>query len=189
LRYIGRFNYNFLDKEQDLYYTGTSLGKSKIFAIGGGFDMQDRYQSLAIDAFLDIPLGNTGSLTANTAFSYINGGDNPAIKALSRYIPNQTIQFLELGYYLKAAKLQPYLKYEAQNIRATALQANKDIFFDELNSKQRMGLGLNYYLSSYNANIKLLYEMVTYNRIALTGIQTEKINRSEIWLQLQIFIF
>jgi hypothetical protein len=191
LRYIGRLNYNFLDKEQDLYYTGTTLGKSKILALGGGFDMQDRYQSLAIDGFLDLPLGETGSITANAAFTYMNGGDNPSTKALSRYIPTQNIQFLELGYYLKSAKLQPYLKYEAQNISATSLQANtaNTDFFNTINSKRRMGLGLNYYLSGYNANVKLLYEMVSYGRSNLSGSNAETVNRSEIWLQFQIFMF
>lgn len=191
LRYIGRLNYNFLDKEQDLYYTGTTLGKGKIFAIGGGFDMQDRYQSLALDAFLDLPLGEAGSITANTAFMYINGGDNPSSKALSLSIPTQNIQFLELGYYLKSAKLQPYLKYEAQNITSTALQArtsNTNIF-DTLQSKRRLGFGINYYLSGYNANIKLLYESVSYGRINFNNTNAETINRSEIWLQFQIFIF
>lgn len=194
LRYIGRLNYNFLDKEQDLYYTGTTLGKGKILALGGGFDMQDRYQSLAIDGFLDLPLGETGSITANAAFTYMNGGDNPSTRALSRYIPTQNIQFLELGYYLKSAKLQPYLKYEAQNISATALQANTTSttgvdFFNTINSKRRMGVGLNYYLSGYNANVKLLYEMVSYGRSNLTGLSAETVNRSEIWLQFQIFMF
>lgn len=191
LRYIGRLNYNFLDKEQDLYYTGTTLGKGKILALGGGFDMQDRYQSLAIDGFLDLPLGETGSITANAAFTYMNGGDNPSTRALSRYIPTQNIQFLELGYYIKSAKLQPYLKYEAQNISATSLQANtaNTDFFNTINSKRRMGLGLNYYLSGYNANVKLLYEMVSYGRSNLSGFNAETVNRSEIWLQFQIFMF
>jgi hypothetical protein len=191
LRYIGRLNYNFLDKEQDLYYTGTTLGKGKILAIGGGFDMQDRYQSFAIDGFLDMPLGESGSITANAAFTYINGGDNVSVRALSRYIPTQTIQFLELGYYIKSAKLQPYLKYEAQNIAATTTQAGNlsTSIYNDLLSKRRAGFGLNYYLSGYNANIKLLYENVGYGRLNVSNTNAETISRSEIWLQFQIFIF
>lgn len=191
LRYIGRFNYNFFDKEQDLYYTGTTLGKGKIFAIGGGVDLQDRYQNLAVDAFLDIPLGSAGSLTANTAFTYINGGDNPNQQALSVRIPTQTIQFLELGYYFKKAKLQPYIKYEAQNVNATLLQSrgmNAEIF-NTLNSNRRMGVGINYFFAGYNANVKLLYENVNYGRTNLSGTSAETASRSEIWLQFQIFVF
>jgi hypothetical protein len=191
LRYIGRLNYNFWDKEQDLYYTGTTLGKGKIFAIGGGVDLQDRYQNLAVDAFLDMPLGSAGSLTANAAFTYINGGDNPNLQALSVRIPSQTIQFLELGYYFKKAKLQPYIKYEAQNINATLVQSrglNTEIF-NTLNSNRRMGVGINYFFAGYNANVKLLYENVSYGRANLNGTNAETASRSEIWLQFQIFVF
>jgi hypothetical protein len=192
LRYITRLNYNFLDKEQDLYYTGTTLGKGNILAIGGGADLQDRYQNFAIDAFLDTPIGSSGSVTANVAFNYINGGNNTSSKALSRLIPNQTIQFLELGYYFKQAKLQPYFKYESQNIDATSLQAGnlQDLnFFNTLNSKRRVGLGINYFFSGYNSNIKLLYENVTYGRTTISGANSEAVSRSEIWLQLQFFVF
>jgi hypothetical protein len=192
LRYITRLNYNFLDKEQDLYYTGTTLGKGNILAIGGGADLQDRYQNFAIDAFLDTPIGNSGSVTANVAFNYVNGGNNASSKALSKLIPNQTIQFLELGYYFKQAKLQPYFKYESQNIDATSLQAGnlQDLnFFNTLNSKRRVGLGINYFFSGYNSNIKLLYENVTYGRTTISGANSEAVSRSEIWLQLQFFVF
>jgi hypothetical protein len=192
LRYITRLNYSFLDKEQDLYYTGTTLGKGRIFSVGGGADLQDRYQNFALDAFLDVPLGGAGSLTANAAFNYINGGDNTSRRALSRVIPSQTIQFLELGYYFKSAKLQPYLKFENQAIGAanTVQTNNMNIEnFNTLSSQRRMGVGLNYFFAGYNANVKLLYESVSYGRMNLTGAAAETANRNEIWLQLQLFVF
>jgi hypothetical protein len=192
LRYITRLNYSFLDKEQDLYYTGTTLGKGQIFSIGGGADLQDRYQNFALDAFLDMPVGEIGSITANAAFNYINGGDNPSQKSLSRRIPSQTIQFLELGYYFKDLKLQPYFKFENQAINAAndvqTNFVNRDIF-NTRKSQRRIGFGLNYFFSGYNANVKLLYESVSYGRDNLNQSSAETATRSEIWLQMQFFIF
>ncbi len=191
-RYITRLNYSFLDKEQDLYYTGTTLGKGRIFSVGGGMDLQDRYQNFSVDAFLDIPVGNAGSLTANAAFNYINGGNNPSRKALSIYIPSQTIQFLELGYYFKAAKLQPYIKFENQAIDAanTVQTQGTDLgTFNTLKSQSRVGAGINYFFAGYNANVKLLYESVSYGRTNLSGRAAETATRSEFWLQLQFFVF
>ncbi|MCU0446251.1 MAG: hypothetical protein MUE85_15195 [Microscillaceae bacterium] len=198
-RVIGRLNYNFLNREKDFYYTGTTLGQGKILAWGGGFDVQDSYAHLSTDLFLDMPLGESGSLTLNTAFSYLSGGDRSGASANSytRTIPKQTIHFLELGYYFKKVKLQPYFKYENQIINGTRNQfgflpnTNEQLVKNAniLASNQRIGAGINYYIADYNANLKLIYESVGYGRTTLNGIDAEKQRRGEVWLQLQFFIF
>ena len=66
LRYVGRVAYNFFDVEKDYYYAGTKLGQGKTLAIAGGFDLQGTYRNFGIDFFLDMPLGEAGSLTVRT---------------------------------------------------------------------------------------------------------------------------
>jgi hypothetical protein len=197
-RVIGRLNYNFLNREKDFYYTGTTLGQGKILAWGAGFDVQDSYTHLSTDVFLDLPTGESGSVTLNTAFSYLNGGDrnNAPFGSYTRTIPKQTIHFLELGYYFKKIKLQPYFKYENQIIDGTRNQFGLPSNASEqalknnniLASNQRIGVGINYYVADYNTNLKLIYESVGYGRNALNG-NAEKQRRGEVWLQLQFFIF
>ena len=68
----GYFKYNFFDNESIKlpFYTGTYLGKKKVFSVGGGFfyhpdGMYDELNAnhrdvahMAIDAFLDMPIGD-----------------------------------------------------------------------------------------------------------------------------------
>ena len=49
LRTTARLQYNFLEADTGFFYTGSSLGKKKIFAIGGGVDVQKDYKSYALD--------------------------------------------------------------------------------------------------------------------------------------------
>jgi len=196
LRIVGRLNFNILDREKDFYYTGTTLGQGKLWSIGGGFDIQGTYQNYGIDMFLDLPLGNAGSLTVQTAFNYMTGGNSANGKTLTRFIPTQTIHFVEIGYYFHKAKLQPFFKYENQIIDGTPTQfglpatvpssALRD--FNTLNGNMRIGGGLNYYFAGYNTNLKLIYEQVSYGRLSLANTG-ETASRGEVWLQLQFFIF
>jgi|GEM_PF-3148819 len=57
-----------------------------------------------------------------------------------------------------------------------------------LMSNQRIGGGIGYYFAGYNSTVKLSYESVGYGRINIDG-RAEKQRRSEIWLQLQFFVF
>jgi hypothetical protein len=197
-RVVGRLNYNFLDKEKDFYYTGTTLGQGKILAWGAGLDVQDTYANFSTDIFLDMPVGESGSVTLNTAFNYMSGGDAAAASSgsFTRLIPRQTIHFLELGYYFKKAKLLPYFKYENQIINGTRNQFGLSANASEtdlenantLASNRRIGVGLGYFFADYNANLKLSYEAVGYGRTELDGNAQQR-NRGELWLQLQFFIF
>jgi hypothetical protein len=55
-RTAGRLQYSFLDVEVGPFYTGTYLGKKKIFEIGVGMDEQQDYRATSGDFFFDHPL-------------------------------------------------------------------------------------------------------------------------------------
>ncbi len=190
-RLVGRFNYNFFDQEKDLYYTGTSLGAKKLFAIGGGVDLQGSYRSVGVDTFLDLPLGEKGALTLNAALTFTTGGTDSSPDSFTEEIPKQQIYFAELGYYFKTAKLMPFFKYERQHIDAENIQNTTVLSvsdFNTLNTNQRVGGGLAYFFQGYNANLKFSYESVQYGRVNLANTGAESKNIGEFWLQLQFFI-
>ncbi len=188
IRYVGRVAYNFLDAEKDYYYAGTKLGAGKTAALALGFDAQGTYKAIGADFFLDVPLGNAGSITLNTAFSFLDGGtDTDSGTSFVGLIPRSTTQFLELGYYFKKTKLQPWIRYERNNVNADGLVQTGGIpenVFDDLNSATVLGGGLNYWFAGYNTNIRLSY--TTWTQDDLSGnSQTQ----GQIWLQTQFFIF
>lgn len=195
-RCLLRVNYNFFDKEKDQYYTGTTLGKGKIFAIGGGFDIQRGYSTLSIDAFADMPISDAASITANLAFSLTDGGTNPN-DDFTTLIPRQNIFFSELGFFIKKSNLQPYIGYEVLDVNAEPIQLGYDNNVttnvlqqgNKLNSGSRFITGLNYYLYGYNLNFKLQYARQMYNRYNLDGGAVEGSGRNEIWFQIQFFLF
>ena len=191
LRFTGRFAYNFLDREKDYYYAGTNLGAGKTFTWGAGFDAQASYYSLSSDVFLDHPLGDAGSVTLNGAFQYMTGGTNPASQySFASLIPAQTVEFLELGYYFKKARVQPWIKYENESIAAKP-QQTKGLpvdAFNKQNSSSVFGGGLNYFFNGYGTNLRLSYMTRTYN-VGTLGGDYEKKTYGQLWLQLQFFIF
>ncbi|MDQ3291524.1 MAG: hypothetical protein M3Q05_09570 [Bacteroidota bacterium] len=196
IRVVGRVVYNFLDPEKDFYYAGTKLGAGKTVALAGGFDVQGTYKNVGADAFIDVPAGRLGSVTVNTAFTHLTGGTKTGTYSFATLMPRQNIEYLELGYYFKETKLQPWFKYENQHINAEKIQvglpesASAEALNDMniLKSNQRLGGGLNYFFSGFNTNLKASYTSVTYGRPDLTG-QAEKAKFGEWWLQLQLFVF
>ncbi len=180
-RIVGRAAYNFLDAEKDYYYAGTKIGNGKTAALAVGFDVQGTYVNYGADFFLDVPVSEGGSITLNTAFSYMDGGDDPtATASFAGLIPEQTTQFLELGYYFKGPKLQPWIRYEKQ-----ALVGDDD----GLASPMVFGGGLNYWFNDYGTNLRLSY--TTWNKKTYDAVEDEIVSTSsgQIWMQLQFFIF
>lgn len=165
LRYIGRLQYNILGNDN---YSGTNLGEGKTFSVGAGIDTQGEYVAAGVDAFLDMPAGDAGSLTANFAYSHMTGG-SPSAK-YSVDLPEQDVLFLELGYYFKECKLQPWVKYELSS--ETAASGMDDTVY---------GGGLNYFFNGYGTNVRLSY-IARENSIINKSL-------SQIQLQLQLFIF
>ncbi|MFI3302257.1 MAG: hypothetical protein SNH35_05590 [Rikenellaceae bacterium] len=164
LRYIGRVQYNIIGEDN---YSGTNLGEGKTLSVAAGVDNQGEYIAAGVDAFLDMPAGDAGSVTANFAYSWMTGGDSA--KKYSVALPEQDVVFLELGYYFKSCKLQPWVKYELSSVRDGGMD---DTVY---------GGGLNYFFNGYGTNVRLSY----------LARENSVINKSfsSVQLQLQLFIF
>ena len=145
LRGVGRLQINLLDAETPgIFYTGTYLGTRRVLAIGGGFDTQagpgDNYQAFAVDAFVDYPLTDSLSVTAQVDyFDYDGGSTFPALT-------KQTAIFAEAGLYIKPMRLMPFVKYETRD-------------FDPAGTPDdvRYQVGLTYYRFGHNVNLKVAY--------------------------------
>jgi hypothetical protein len=186
LRVIGRVEYNFFDNDK---YWGTNLGQGKTFTIAGGFDTQGTFVDGGVDLFLDYPVTSAGSVTVNAAFSYITGGNDLSSKySFASLIPTQTVQLLEVGYYFKSCKLQPWIRYERQGVNSESNQTGGigNAAFDKLYSATVLGGGLNYFFNGHNTNLKLSYTSI--NR----GVQQASVvskTYGQVWLLLQVRFF
>lgn len=162
LRATARLQYNFLDADTSFYYPGTSLGKKKAFALGGGYDVQKDYTSWALDAYLDHPLG-PGALSSQLNFIRYDGGD--FLKAL----PKQDVLYGEVGYYFPKAKLLPFFFY-----------SDKDIAGTDAGDETRWSVGLGYMALGHNLNLKAAY-----------GKIDPKVGKSadQFTIQMQAFYF
>ncbi len=193
LRTVGRVVYNFLDPDKNYYYSGTNLGNGKTISLGAGFDVQGTYSNVGADLFVDVPVGSPGSVTLSAAFSYMTGGNSPTTaNSFALMIPKQTTQLLELGYYFKDIKLQPYIRYENQSITADANQvhgAPDASTFNKINSSSVFGGGLNYFFNGYGTNLRLSYTSFTKGVYNITSNDVDRKTYGQIWLQLQFFIF
>jgi hypothetical protein len=192
-RIVGRAAYNFADVEKDFYYAGTKLGKGKTIALATGFDVQGAYHNLSVDFFMDLPAGSAGSVTLNTAAQYMSGGTNTnSSYTFAQMIPRQTVQFLELGYYFKTPRIQPYIRFENQLIDARGEQiaqsGRSKTEYDKVKSQTVYGGGINYFFAGYNTNVRLSYTARQYNVMMPSGEFTKQ-SYGQIWTQLQFFIF
>lgn len=192
-RVVGRFVYNFLEPEKAYYYSGTNLGKGETVALAAGFDTQASYANVGSDLFVDVPIGDAGSVTLNSAFTYMSGGTKDPMDykySFANMIPKQTITHIELGYYFKDVKLQPWIRYENQAINADEEQTGgADVDdFNTAGSSMVLGGGLNYFFNDYGTNLRLSY--TTFNNEVMNGEgEFESTSFGSFWCQLQFFIF
>lgn len=162
-RGAGRVQYNFLDAEAPgMFYTGTYLGKKKVFAVGGGVDIQKDYRAFDVDSFVDYPLAG-GAVTAQIDFMRFDGGD------FLTTLPKQNDILAEFGYLIGATKFTPVIQYAQKNVADT-----------RAGDEKRYSAGLNYWLAGHNANVKFAV-----GRVA-PGVGDD---RNEYTLQLQLFYF
>ncbi len=193
LRTTARLSYMFEDRERGFFYTGTTLGKGKLLALGAGFDAQGTYRGYSVDAFADRPLAGAGSLTASASMTLLNGGGSDVDSTyFTGTLPKQTIFFSEVGYYITDLKLQPYVKYESRSVNATVLKQVRATpttlgLANALRSEHRLGIGCNYYFSEYGASVKLLFELVTRHRLSLDASHAESATNGECTVQFQYF--
>lgn len=191
LRYVGRFSYNFFQRDEDYYYTGTSLSTRKLFSWAWGFDTQSNYQNYSTDVFLDYPFAAHGALTLNAAFQYMDGGTSSSTYSFASLIPRQRVEFIELGYYFKKVRLQPWLKFENIDVSARS-QQTRGLSLSEFNKEQSSsiyGAGLNYYFNDLRTNLRLSY-LIKDSQIQQEGTKDfKKHSFSQAMLQLQFSIF
>jgi hypothetical protein len=148
LRETVRLQYNFLDADTGFFYTGTSMGKKKIFAIGGGYDVQKDYTSYAADAYYDHPLG-AGALSAQVDYIHYDGGTFLMNANGTPSLPKQDTFYGEAGYYISSAKVMPYF-----------LVSNKDIANTDAGDDRRWAVGLGFFPFGHNFNIKAAYGQI-----------------------------
>jgi len=161
-RYAGRAQYSFLDPEVGFFYTGTYLGKKKVLAVGGAFQVQDDYHAYDVDVFFDHPVG-PGAVTARADYNHFDGGTTLLT------LPKQNDVLAEAGYLIGALKLTPVLQF-----------ARREIVDGLAGDEWRMSIGANYWWSVQNANIK-----AAYTRISSRGA----VKQNEFTVQLQLFYF
>ena len=161
-RYAGRVQYNLLDTETGYLYTGTSLGKKKILAVGGTFDRQRDFRAYDADVFFDHPLG-PGAVTAQFDYNHFDGGSRLTT------LQKQNDVLVEAGYLIKALKLTPLLQF-----------ARRDIDGQSAGDQTTTSVGANYWWAGLNANVK-----AAYSRISPKGLSKQ----NEFTVQLQLFYF
>jgi hypothetical protein len=195
LRVTARFNYDFFDKEKGFFYAGTLLGNGQILALGGGFDLQGTYRAYSADLFYDAPMGPSGSVTFLAGVTRLDGGGSDRDSTVfTGLVPRQNILLLEAGYFFKAFDLQPYVRYERQDVRATVLKQVAGTeqtlaYQNSLRSGSRYGIGLNYFIKAHSANVKVLAERVERYRASLVPNTSEPVSTGEVSLQFQYFYY
>jgi hypothetical protein len=169
-RVAGFLQYNFLDRE-DMYNPGTVystslpgsyLGDKKVLAVGGGFDTQMNYRYYSGHLFASIPAG-PGAIEGTFQYQYLNGG------VTFTALPPENTEQVDLGYYIKALKIAPLVRYEQRIYNG-----------QEAKNEARFGAGLNYYPYKFNFNIKGMWIRVD----PKTGPAV-----NEFTIQLQFYYF
>ena len=161
-RYAGRVQYNLLDTETGYLYTGTSLGKKKILAVGATFDRQRDFRAYDADVFFDHPFG-PGAVTSQFDYNHFDGGNRLTT------VPKQNDVLVEAGYLINALKLTPFLQF-----------ARRDIADGSAGDETITSVGANYWWAGLNANVK-----AAYGRISPKGLHKQ----NEFTVQLQVFYF
>jgi hypothetical protein len=134
--------YDCFDTERGYVYHGTNLGKKKILALSAGYDGQNSYHAYNADVFTTIPIAAGDEIAGQVQWSHYDGEKFLAAPA------RQNDYLVELAYFVAAAKVQPFAKFERQRFSAAALQ-NDDA--------TRFGAGLHYYVHGLNLKLSAQY--------------------------------
>lgn len=162
-RFAGRLQINILDAETGYFYAGSYLGAKRILSLGGAVDIQESYKYFAGDAFLDLPIGSVGIITAQVNLAHWNGGD--FIPALVK----QTALMGEAGFHWSVFHVGPI-------VRAEHLWGS-----DRLADQTRISGGIAYWAFGHNCNVKAFY-----SRIKQDGASKD-INQFNV--QWQVFVY
>ncbi len=139
-RFTGRLMYDVFDVEKGQFYAGTYFGKKKVLAFGASYDTQSDYNAYAGDVFFDYPVGDNG-ITAQADYIHYDGGVTFNTAALFK----QDDLYAEAGFFIKAAKVMPFFRYEQQRY--------SDNIHENLDKTSYQG-GLGWYPYGSNLNFK-----------------------------------
>lgn len=138
-RFAGRLQFNFLEPVTEFYYMGVYLGNRRVSAFGVGYDLQKDYTAHAVDFVIDRPWG-PGAVKFQIDYMMFDGGTSLPT------LPKQHDLLVQAGYFLSEINWMPWLKAEERRVSA-----------DRNLNERRYQLGLTYYLSAHNLNIKGAY--------------------------------
>lgn len=120
-----------------LFYTGTTLGKRRIVALGASLVQQQHFLAWSGDVFLDLPVGGD-ALTGQFDFTRFDGGSTFAS------LPRQDAYLAEGGYCFRRARLGPYVQY-----------ARRDFAGDGTADESKLQAGLAWWGDGHRCNLKL----------------------------------
>jgi hypothetical protein len=171
LRGAGRVQLQLLDPEAPAYaYAGTYLGRKKVLAVGAALDAQGSYRAMAVDGFLSLPVGPNG-ITAQTNLIHYDGHQ------LLPALPKQDALEAEAGFHFAAAKLTPWVKYEARSYD----DAVKSVVFQD---ERRFQVGGTWYVMAHTLNLKAGYSRATLDRLG-----QEALAQNGVTVQVQAFYY
>jgi hypothetical protein len=150
-RGTARVQCNFFEADTGFFYSGTSFGKKKILAVGGGVDFQKDYLSYAGDVYFDHPLG-PGALSAQLDYVHYDGG------TFLTTLKNQSTIYGEAGYYISSAKIMPFFTY-----------GRKDVAETDNGDESRWAIGIGYIPAGHNFNVKAAYGRISPNGVTSTN--------------------
>jgi hypothetical protein len=183
LRYNGRLEVNFLDPVKEWYRMGTYLGKRKIFAIGGGFDMQNdavggaafgpvsNYRAATVDVFLDHPVGEgAGAVTFEAAYLSFNYNGATGAACATAGCATQTVGAVNTaitnndgtGYYIQGGYLLP----GTWGVGMLQGQLQPVLRYQHFNSgfvnrnRTETDFGLNYFLFGHDTKLVFNYAII-----------------------------
>jgi hypothetical protein len=162
-RYTARFVYYPLEPDTGFFYTGTTHGQKKIVGIGATFDRQGGYSSNGIDLFIDHPLKNGDAITFQTDFIRYDGSTTFASLA------QQNAWMLESSYYIKKARLGPYIQF-----------ASRDFTKPGVADDQKIQGGIAFWPRKHRMNVK-----AGFGRL----LKTNAVDRNQFVIQTQFFYY
>lgn len=158
----GYFCYSFLDKEADKlpYFTGSYLGTKKVLNIGAGYFLHPNgayngatkehvnVQHFAVDAFLDMPLGSKGSLTAYASYIHFDYGPD----WVGKWAGTGSNLYFQAGYYFKHLKVMPYVV-----LNHGLYEGNSEM---DRQTTDALDVGVNYFIEGQHAKLTLEYHTI-----------------------------
>lgn len=194
-RYSMRAHASLLDPEKDYGYKGTYMGKKKVLTIGAAYQFEPEvaysdtvnksgskdYSAWTIDAFMEYPLVNMGTLTLSGAYADYDL-DNAYMGATP---DNGTVGlngekngwYVKAGYMLPNLPLQFFGRYEKWKF------ASLNNIYDQ--RVDWAGVGANYYIWEQNLKLTAEYGMTNFDKVGtVNGLKTKDFNTFITQLQV-----